>query len=294
MHAFLQVMGSLFSLLDSSSSAVAGQFAQFACRPLGSFAVAAVVVTSLALAAACAAWAIIERIRLAEHDERMRVALRRSLTARHFRDALLEALPEAVVVLRPMARKPLSYRGGSRLLRYCLDGPDAAVLAAAIDGLLERSAPFTLSARTLSLRNIAIRGVAVGDGAALFLRAAVAQPLHAVARSHARHEEDADAAIVIGRDGRLRTYNPAFARQWRLQDDELRGAPQLADVVARCVAKNGYDPLWNVVIGAVMTDEPERFNDWNGRGSALHVTRLPDGGTQIRFGGAPAITAMAA
>ena len=292
MHAFLQVMGSLFSLLDSSSSVLAGQFSAFACRPLGSFAVAAVVVSSLALAAACAAWAIIERIRLAEHDERMRTALRRSLTARHFRDALLEALPEAVVVLRATARKPLSYRGGARLLRYCLDGPDAAALAAAIDGLLERSAPFTLAARTLSLRSIAIRGVPVGDGTALFLR--VLEPLRAVAPAAARHGELSDPAIVIGRDGRLKTYNPAFARQWRLQEDDLRGAPPLADVVARCVARNGYDPVWNVVIGAAMTDEPERFNEWCGRGTALHLSRLPDGATQIKFAEAEAVTAMAA
>ncbi len=43
----------------------------------------------------------------------------------------------------------------------------------------------------------------------------------------------AEGIAVFGGDGRLKLSNPAFARVWDLQDDDLQGEPHIADVIER-------------------------------------------------------------
>ena len=137
--------------------------------PIGSYALAAAVVSSFALAIACSCWAVTERVRLIQSRQRMLVALRRSQVAVHFRDALISSLPDGIVVLRTLGGPSLSYQGAGRLLQNCLDGPDGAKLGVAISTLMDRRVPFAFDARTVGIRDVAVRGQSVGDSAALFL-----------------------------------------------------------------------------------------------------------------------------
>lgn len=43
----------------------------------------------------------------------------------------------------------------------------------------------------------------------------------------------AEGIAVFGGDGRLKLFNPAFARVWDLRDEELQGEPHIADVIER-------------------------------------------------------------
>ncbi len=301
MHAILHVVGSIFSVSNTFSSAWAAQIVRFSDRPLGAFVVAPASVTLLVLAILCAAWAVAERALFSQYRERTQTALDQSELARRFRDAILDALPEAVVVLRTAAGRPLSYHGGAKLLQYCLEGPDATPLAAAIEDLLTQALSFSLSARTLNLRRVALRGLPIEGGAVLLLRArdrAHVEPSRpkadqqhgvTVAREPQGRalETPQEGAIVIGTDGRLKRYNRVFAQRWRLTENELGGEPLFAEVIASCIARNGYDPIWSVISNAVMSAEPERFNDWRtttaGSPDALTIQRLPDGARLVTF-----------
>jgi PAS domain-containing protein len=283
MHALLSPFVAIFSALKSFCSTLSAQFDQLVGHSLGTFGIAAVVVTSLVLAVACATWAIAERARRSTYRERVQAVLRRAQVARRFRDSILDSLPETVVVLRSRARQPLSFGGGSRLLQHCLDGPDATPLATAIDDLLRHASGFSLSVRMSGLRQVFVRGLRIGTGAALFLRAQERVAAKAPAQA------SRDGEIVIGVDGRLQRHNQAFARQWSLSDDELRGAPLWAEIVERCIARNGRDTIWDIVSYAASTAAPERLNDWGtvirGSGTRISVSavRLNDGATRVTF-----------
>jgi hypothetical protein len=317
MHTFLAPFVAIFSTLTSFCSALSAQFDQLTGQSLGTFGIAAIVVTSLALAAACGAWALFERARRGNYRERVQAVLRRSQVARHFRDSILESLPETVVVLRSKSQQALSYGGGSALLKKCLDGPDAAPLAVAINDLLKRAAGFSLSVRLSGLRQVFVRGRRIGNGAALFLRsqesyrvketvgsgpptvvslpATIAlggapgpDPREGVGKV-LQLRASRDGEIVVGADGRLKQYNRAFALQWSLDDDELCGEPLWATVVERCIARNGRDAIWDIVSCAATTAEPERLNVWGamirkgGTRISLSVARLADGATRMTF-----------
>ncbi|MEJ0027922.1 MAG: hypothetical protein WDN01_18000 [Rhizomicrobium sp.] len=335
MHAFAQFTTRIFAPLESLAALLAGHFAAFACTPWGAFAVAAVVVTSIAVGIGCGSWAIGERMRSSRHRERMLATLRRQQVALHFRDALIGALPEAVVVLRANARAPLSFGGGSALLKHCLAGPDAVKLATAIDDLMSRGAAFALSVRTIGIRPMAVRGRRVGDSVAIFIQdsrsfsrpssrdatlAANAAQGRVVRNRHLAVVDDAapkppspdeaaaidsltEGAIVVGADGRLRQYNPAFARQWSLRAEEIGAHPHLRELAALCAAVLGPDGIWDVVASGAASAEPERYNDWgalirgDGQAVSLSFSRMPGGDTRVIFAEvlpAPRLPALAA
>ncbi len=322
MHTLLAPVVAAFSALQSFCSTLSIQFDQLIGDSLGMFGVAAIVVTSLALAVACGAWAILERARRGNYRARVQAVLRRSQVARHFRDSILESLPETVVVLRSRSQQALSYGGGSALLQQCLKGPDATPLAVAINDLLKRASGFSLSVRLSGMRQVFVRGLRIGSGAALFLRTQerygaretvgskasmivplpIATPLGGA--PHPGLEENPgddgldnvrllrtsdDGEIVVGADGHLKQYNQAFALQWSLSDDELRGEPLWAEVAERCIARNGRDAIWEIVACAVTAAEPERLNEWGamiregGARLSLSVARLKDGATRMTF-----------
>lgn len=305
MHTIFAPVDTIFSALSSFSSTLSAQLAQLLSRPLGLFVAAAIVVTSLVLAIGCAAWALIERARRSAYRGRMRNVVRRAQLACNFRDAILETLPETVVVLRSKAQEPLSFGGGAALLQKCLNGPDARPLATAINDLLRRSAGFSLSIRMPNLRQVFVRGVRVGSAAALFLRAqehfagtAERVPVSVPNGASVRRLEKAtaqtttpsrDGAIIIGADGRLKRWNREFARQWSLRDNELRGEPLWTQIAERSIARNGRDAVWDIVSYAATTAEPERLNDWGtvmrrgGKPLSLSISRLKDGATLVRF-----------
>jgi len=317
MHTILAQSFAILSALKNFSASLSAQFDHLAGHSFGSFAIAAIVVTSLALAAGCGAWAILERARRGNYRHRVQAVLRRSQIARHFRDSILESLPETVVVLRSRSQQALSYGGGSALLQQCLAGPDAAPLATAIDDLLRHAAGFSLSVRLSGLRQVFVRGLRISNGTALFLRAQkryrAEEPVSdetpkivhfpkAIALAAGAGPSPQESAsnvqpiggsrvgeIVIGVDGRLKQHNRAFAAQWSFSGDELRGEPLWSEVAERCIARNGRDPIWDIVSIAVTAAEPERLNAWgatirkDGTRIWLSVARLQDGSTRMTF-----------
>ena len=164
MGAFLQVLTWVVQL--------ASMLAAIADRPMnhGDYALAAVVASSILLGLLCCVWAVAERVRGAVRRDAMRTALARAQSDIRFREAMISACPEAIAVIGGDLGAPLSYRGGAALLQACLDGPDAATLAAKLETLLATGAAFTLALRTASFPVVTVRGSAVGSRAAVFFR----------------------------------------------------------------------------------------------------------------------------
>jgi PAS domain-containing protein len=115
-------------------------------------------------------WALFERVRAAASYYRMSGNLARAQSEIRFREAMILACPQAVVVAGADMPAPLSYRGGSALLQECLSGPDSAALSNLVDALLENGAAFEFSARTDHHPSVAVSGSVVGSRAAIFLR----------------------------------------------------------------------------------------------------------------------------
>jgi len=164
MGAYLQVLAWV-AQLASLLAVISGRGASH-----GDYTVAAVVVSSIIIGLLCAVWAIVERMRAASQRDTLRAALGRAQADIRFREAMIAACPEAIAVLGGDLGVPLSYRGGSALLQACLDGPDAATLAAKLEALIATGAAFTLRLRTASFPRVTARGCPVGARAAVFFR----------------------------------------------------------------------------------------------------------------------------
>jgi signal transduction histidine kinase len=102
----------------------------------------------------------------------------------------------------------------------------------------------------------------------------------------------AEGVAVFGSDGRLDLHNPAFARQWRLDDSVLGSAdgdrPHIEAVMGWCAPIFPDETFWGRLRGAVtglerrepMTARLERLD-----GSVLDCATvpLPDGATMVTF-----------
>lgn len=93
-----------------------------------------------------------------------------------------------------------------------------------------------------------------------------------------------EAVAVFGADGRLRLYNPAFARFWGLEAAALEDAPTLAELVDRLPAAYRDSPCWETMRGQ-LTAPPQDRTVRGGRvergdGAILDMVGvpLPDGG----------------
>ena len=172
MHtAFELVMGAYLQVLALAAHIAAG-LAQVSGRQTshGDYVAASVVVSSLLIAFLCAVWAVGERLRGAARRDALRGTLARSQADVRFREAMINACPEAIAVIGGDLGEPLSYRGGGALLKACLDGPDAATLAARLEALIATGTGFTLNLRTASFPLVMVRGCPVGARAAVFFR----------------------------------------------------------------------------------------------------------------------------
>lgn len=170
MHKVFEiVMGIYLSLLDTVAN-LARWVGNPGGDPTQSYATAALMVSFLVLGLACCAWALFTQLRYRSYRGAMRSALAKAQSDIRFREAMISACPEAIAVLGTDMSAPLSYRGGSALLKSCLDGPDAPMLAGKLETLLANGAAFTTVVRTASFPQVTVRGSAVGSRAAVFFR----------------------------------------------------------------------------------------------------------------------------
>ena len=98
-----------------------------------------------------------------------------------------------------------------------------------------------------------------------------------------------EGVAVFGPDGRLKLYNSAFARIWKLEPAELAGEPHLSRIVEACRQRFADGQAWEIVTKGVTAAAPERRREWDevrrGDGAILSVTLspLPDGATLASF-----------
>lgn len=97
------------------------------------------------------------------------------------------------------------------------------------------------------------------------------------------------ALALFGPDGRLRMHNDAFARLWRMEEGDLKGAPHLTRIAALCAERMGRDGIWSMIAAGVNASAPEQFEEWGDLARAdgvmlsVALTRLPDGATLLTF-----------
>lgn len=98
-----------------------------------------------------------------------------------------------------------------------------------------------------------------------------------------------EGVAVFGPDGRLKLYNAAFARIWRLEPTELTGEPHLKRIADACAARFGSDRVWDGLLNTVTSAAPERHREWgeversDGMIISLSLAPLPDGATLASF-----------
>ena len=56
-----------------------------------------------------------------------------------------------------------------------------------------------------------------------------------------------EGVAVFGTDGRLRLFNPAFARMWRLNPQDLQREPHVDEVIRRCRVLHEDDGVWQTI-----------------------------------------------
>jgi signal transduction histidine kinase len=98
----------------------------------------------------------------------------------------------------------------------------------------------------------------------------------------------AEAVAVFGSDGRVRLYNPAFARMWKLQPEALEQHPHVEAVTAWSQALHDDNAVWRTLrssVTAIDNREPmaARIERRDGMMIDLTTMPLPDGATLVTF-----------
>ncbi len=98
----------------------------------------------------------------------------------------------------------------------------------------------------------------------------------------------AEAVAVFGSDGRLRLFNPAFTKIWKLQPEALAERPHVEAVIAWCQAQHDDPSLWNALRGAVTAIDQRSpvtgpLNRRDGTSLICASLPLPDGATMVTF-----------
>jgi signal transduction histidine kinase len=97
-----------------------------------------------------------------------------------------------------------------------------------------------------------------------------------------------EAVAVFASDGRLRLFNPAFARMWKLNPALLSEHPHIETIIECCRPLHRDDPAWAALRGAVTGmehREPTARQLERSDGSVVDCTTLPlpDGATLVTF-----------
>jgi len=176
MHALVEILFNAFMTLEAWT-ATFGDLIDHMMRSLQSgLVLATILVTSVLVFGLGCAWALFERLRASAAHYRMSGSLARAQSEIRFREAMILACPQAVVVMGADMPTPLSYRGGSALLQECLAGADSAALTNMVDALLEGGTVFEVRVRTERHPSVIVQGSVVGSRAAVFLRTEEGSP----------------------------------------------------------------------------------------------------------------------
>jgi signal transduction histidine kinase len=99
----------------------------------------------------------------------------------------------------------------------------------------------------------------------------------------------AEAIAVFGSEGRLRLFNPAFMRMWRLEPASLAERPHIELLSQWSRPLHGDDPVWlrlRATVTAIDNREPlvsQRLERRDGNVVDCSTTPLPDGATLVAF-----------
>jgi signal transduction histidine kinase len=97
-----------------------------------------------------------------------------------------------------------------------------------------------------------------------------------------------EAVAVFASDGRLRLFNPVFARMWKLDPAALAERPHIEAVIAWCIALAGDNPIWpglRTTVTAIDNRKPVsgRLERRDGSVADCATVPLPDGATLVTF-----------
>jgi signal transduction histidine kinase len=98
----------------------------------------------------------------------------------------------------------------------------------------------------------------------------------------------AEALAVFGSDGRVRLFNPAFTRMWRIDPAVLHEHPHIEAVIALCRPLHNDDAIWQqlrTAVTAIDRRDPValRIERADHTVADCSTVPLPDGGTLIAF-----------
>jgi signal transduction histidine kinase len=98
----------------------------------------------------------------------------------------------------------------------------------------------------------------------------------------------AEGLAVFGSDGRLRLFNPAFTRMWRLDAAALRERPHVETIIERCRPLHRESATWQKLRTAVTALDGRdpisvRIERNDGSVTDCATVPLPDGGTVVAF-----------
>ena len=97
-----------------------------------------------------------------------------------------------------------------------------------------------------------------------------------------------EAVAVFASDGRLRLFNPVFARMWKLEPATLAERPHIETVIAWCQPLSDENPIWRALrmtATAIDNREPVSGQIERRDGSVVDCATvpLPDGATLVTF-----------
>jgi len=148
-----------------------------------------------------------------------------------FYESLLEHSGQIAVVLGLDSNVPLSFGGGSTVLRDCLKSPDATDIACALDALLKSGTAFETRLKMRDGRSIKARGVPIGRRVAVYFQ--VTEPdLTKEALCGALQKITLGIAILDFRQ-HLAVYNDRYAVMWGLPKSWLDTKPSLSAIYDR-------------------------------------------------------------
>ena len=98
----------------------------------------------------------------------------------------------------------------------------------------------------------------------------------------------AEGVVVFASDGRVRLYNPVFARMWRLTPQVLAERPHIETITTACRPLHGDHPTWQAlrqVVTAIDSREAisGRLERRDGSVVDCRTVPLPDGATLVTF-----------